>query len=141
MTEQIVGTLYGVGAITEVEAGGASRRRRCLYFSESAFHRYPDVDGAIIVGPAGAAFHMNDYGRRFDRVRQSQLACFFAQQSAFYDKHAMESQCDCLVADFAMDRRDPHAVVEQLNQKYPNLKLQFTKWHRYEAFGGVFPLK
>ena len=45
MTEQILGTLYGVGAITDSEAGGAFRRRRCLYFSESAFFKHPDLDG------------------------------------------------------------------------------------------------
>jgi len=136
MTEQIFGTLYGVGAITDSEAGGALRRRRCLYclyFSESAFHKHPDLDGAIVLGPDGIRLYMNDYGRRLDRVRQSGLACFLAQHNLLYDKEAMESRSDCLVADFEMDRTDQNAVLDRLKQKYSNPRLQILNWHRWEG--------
>ena len=134
MSEQILGTLYGVGAITDSEAGGAFRRRRhCLYFSESAFFKHPDLDGAIVHGPDGIALYMNDYGRRLDRVRQSGLACFLARHNAAYDKEAMESRSDYLVADFEMDRTDPNAVLDRLRQKYSSPKLQIVNWHRWEG--------
>jgi hypothetical protein len=128
MSEQILGTLYGVGAITDSEAGGACRRRRCLYFSASAFFKHPDLDGAIVLGPDGIALYMNDYGRRLDRVRQSGLACFLAQYNVVYDKEAMESRSDCLIADFEMDRTDQNAVLDRLKQKYSSPKLQIVNW-------------
>jgi hypothetical protein len=134
MVEQILGTLYGVGAITDYEAG---RRRRCLYFSESAFYKHPELDGAIVLGPDGMALYMNDYGCRLDRVRQSGLACFLAQHDAVYDKEAMESRCDCLVADFEMDRSDEQAVFARLQLKYSTRKLQVVNWHRWEGIARV----
>jgi hypothetical protein len=133
MSEQILGTLYGVGAITDTEVGAECRRRRCLYFSESAFFKHPDLDGAIVLGPDGIALYMNDHGRRLDRMRQSGLACFLAQHDVVYDKEAMESRSDCLVADFEMDRTDPNAVLERLKQKYSNRELQLVNWHRWEG--------
>jgi hypothetical protein len=126
-------TLYGVGAINDSEVDGTCRRRRCLYFSESAFFKHPDLDGAIVLGPDGGALYMNDYGRRLDRVRQSGLAKFLAQHNVDYDKEAMESRCDCLVADFEADRRDAHAVFNRLKQKYFSRKLQIMNWHRWEG--------
>ena len=137
MSEQILGTLYGEVAITDSEAGGALRRRRCLYrclyFSESAFFKHPNLDGAIVLRPDGIALYMNDYGRRLDRVRQSGLACFLAQHNAVYDKEARESRSDCLVADFEMDRTDPNAVLDGLKQKYSSPKLRIVNLHRWEG--------
>ncbi len=135
MSEQIIGTLYGVGAITDCGADGGSRRRRCLYFFESAFRKHPDLDGAIVLGPDGVLLCMNDYGLRLDRMRQSGLACFLAQHNALYDMAKWESDGDCLVADFEADRADEQAVFERLKQKYPGLKLQLVNWHRWEGIG------
>jgi hypothetical protein len=134
-SEQILGTLYGVGAIVDRKT---SDHRRCLYFSESAFHKYPGLDGAIVID-GGAALHLNDYGPRLDRARQSQLARFFAQHGALYDKETMESRVDCLTADFEMDRADEHAVLEQLKAKYRNPNLQLMHWHHCEAIWTLFP--
>ena len=86
-----------------------------------------------MLGPDGIALYMNDYGRRLDRVRQSGLACFLAQHNAVYDKEAMESRSDCLVADFEMDRTDQNAVLDRLKQKYSSPKLQIVNWHRWEG--------
>jgi hypothetical protein len=133
MSEQILGTLYGVGAISDSEVDGTCRRRRCLYFSESAFYTHPDLDGAIVLCPDGIALYMNDYGHRLDRVRQSGLARFLAQYNVLYDKESMVSRCDCLVADFKMDRRDAHAVLDRLKQKYSSRNLQIVTWHRWEG--------
>ena len=137
MHEQILGTLYGVGAITDSESGGKCRRRRCLYFSESAFYKHPDLDGAIVVGLDGIALYMNDYGRRLDRVRRTGLACFLAPHEVVYDKEAMESRCDCLVADFEMDRRDPHAVLERLKKKYSGRNFQVVNWLLWEGIARI----
>jgi hypothetical protein len=133
MAEQILGTLYGVGAVTDSEGSGNCRRRRCLYFSESAFYRHPDLDGAIVLCPEGIALYLNDFGRRTERVRQSGLACSLAQHLALYDKEAMESRNDCLIADFEMDRTNEHAVLDRLKQKYSSRNLQIVNWHRWEG--------
>ncbi len=137
MHEQILGTLYGVGAITDSETGGECRRRRCLYFSESAFFKHPDLDGAIVLGLDGIALYMNDYSPRLDRLRRSGLACFLAPHEVVFDKEAMESHCDCLVADFEMDRRDANAVLGQLKKKYPGRNLQVVNWQRWEGIARI----
>ncbi|MCK4660319.1 MAG: hypothetical protein KAV82_12420 [Phycisphaerae bacterium] len=133
MSEQIIGTLYGVAAITDCGPAGENRRRRCLYFSESAFYKHPGLDGAIVLDPEGVSLYMNDYGRQRDRVRKSGLACFLAQHNAFYDMAKLESDFDCLVADFEGDRADEKAVFERLKQKYPGRKLQYMNWYRSEG--------
>ncbi len=137
MHEQILGTLYGVAAITDCEADGKRRRRRCLYFSESAFHKHPEVDGAILLGVDGISLHMNDYSSRIDRVRRSGLACFLEQYKVVYDKEAMEDRCDCLVADFEMDRSDVRAVIERLKEKYHGRNLQAMNWQRWEGIARI----
>ena len=139
MAEQILGTLYKVGEITDTTISTNTRKRRCLYFHESVFHKFPELDGAIVVSPAGVALHSNDFGRRPHRLRQSRLANFFVKHSSYYDKHSMETSCDCFVADFDMDRRNIIEVANQLNRKYSDRRLQFMEWHRYEGIGVVFP--
>jgi CheY-like chemotaxis protein len=137
MFNQIIGTLYGVGAITDCGPDGGSRRRRCLYFYDSAFYRHRELDGALVLDSKSAVLCMNDYGRRLDRVRQSGLACFLAQHKAFYDMATWERDFDCLVADFKMDRADRPAVLERLKQKYPGRKLLLMNWYRYEGLGAI----
>jgi len=135
MSEQIMGTLYGVAAITDRGPDGVARRRHCLYFSESAFHRHPDLDGAIVLDAQGVGLYLNDYGRRVNRVRESGLARFLAQHSASYDMAELESRADCLVADFDMDRANREAVLDRLKQKYAGRNLSYMDWHRWEAIG------
>ncbi|HUU86108.1 MAG TPA: hypothetical protein VM243_21635 [Phycisphaerae bacterium] len=139
MSEQMIGTLYGVGAISDCGADGGCRRRRCLYFSDSAFHRHPVLDGAILWDRECVALYLNDYGRRLARVRRSRLACFLAQHNALHDKDTMESRSDDLVADFEMDRTDEQAVLERLKEKYPGRDLQQRNWQRWEGIGVSSP--
>jgi hypothetical protein len=137
MHEQILGTLYGIGDMTDIEAGGERRRRRCLYFSESAFYKHPELDGAIVLGPDGIALYMNDYGRRLERVRRSGLACFLSPHDVVYDKETMESRCDSLIADFEMDRKDVPAVFARLQKKYSDRNLQMVNWQRWEGIANL----
>jgi len=132
MVEQIEGTLYGAATINDHEPGHC-RRRHCLYFSESAFFKYRDLDGAMLFGPASVALYVNDYGHRIDRLSRSGLGQFFARHQALHNRYSMEKDGDCLVADFDMPRSDPEVVFARVKEKYASRHLQLGNWHHYEA--------
>lgn len=133
MSEQIIGTLYGVGAITDEGPDGGRRRRRCLYFHENLFRKYPALDGAILIEPDGVMLCMNDFGHQIDLLRKSALASFLGSHNACYDQEIWERTTDCLVADFAADRTNEQGVLELLRQKYPERNLKLMHWHRWES--------
>jgi hypothetical protein len=143
MTEQIIGTLYGVAAIiddTDVGADNAGQLRRCLYFNDSVFHRHPELDGALVLDDAeNVCFLMNDHGHQLDRLRRGKLACFLAQHNALYDAPTWEKRGE-LVADFEVDRADGEAVLARLREKYRDRKLHLTNMVHWEGIA-VIPLK
>jgi len=117
-SKQIYGTLYGIRWIVHVDSAGQNVSRKCLFFSHSAFHRHPELDGAIVIDQGDVSFCLNDFGRRVERVRQSVLGRYFAQRGALNDAATLEASGGFLHADCCLDRKDEHAVLEYVKEKY-----------------------
>ncbi len=116
--KQIHGTLYGIRPIIYGDSSGRCVSRDCLYFSHSAFHRHPELDGAIVIDQESAGLCLNDFGRRVERVRDSVLCRHFAKKGALSDAASLESGRGFFWADCGLDRKDKHAVLEYVKNKY-----------------------
>ena len=116
--QQIHGTLYGIRPIIYVDSSARNVSRPCLYFSHSAFHRHPELDGAIVIDQSSAGLCINDFGRRVERVRDSVLGRAFTKKGALSDAATLESGGGFLWADCGLDRNDKHAVLEYVKDKY-----------------------
>ncbi len=115
---QILGTLYGIRSVLDGAEPGKSEPAQCLYFSHSAFFRYRrELDGAIVIDDGSVMVCLNDHSRRIQRLRQSGLGFFFAQQGALNDARALEER-GFLLADCDVDRNDEEAVCRYVADKY-----------------------
>jgi hypothetical protein len=116
--KQFRSTLYGeVDLITHME-GGQAVARPCFYFSFSEFYRLPDVDAALtILGPR-CRMYLNDFSRRLDTLRVSQLYQTIDQSGAVVDPKRLESAEDAFIADCDIDRRDQDSVLSYVKDKY-----------------------
>jgi len=119
--KQILGTLYGLRAIVFVDSTSQTVSQDCLYFSESAFHRHPQLDAAILIDSTGVALMLNDFGLRIDRARRSLLSRFFNERGALKDAATLETR-GFFWADCPLDRRpipgNEGQVLEYVKKKY-----------------------
>lgn len=131
---QIIGMLYGVTSIVDLDASGPLTSRDCLYFHHSIFfkHRY-NLDCVLIFDNADAGLLLNDFSPRRDQVRSSRLGRYFGDLGLLHDASKVERERGFLVADCAVDRNDHFGVLKYLAKKYNMRKPIYLTPHDYAA--------
>ncbi|WP_291319352.1 hypothetical protein [Desulfonatronospira sp.] len=121
-----------------LDRGTGGRAYACHFFRESDFWRYRnELDGAIVSrqvahDQVNVSVLLNPYSLRADRLRTGTLLAS-VERAALVDVVAEEAERICLIADCAIDRRDPGRVLDYVCEKY-RLDLLRVPIQRY---GGV----
>lgn len=111
--QQFLGTLYG---LTNVCGPDDLSLMPCYYFRNSAFFRWPKLDGAIVGTLGRFKLCVNSYSPQADTLKYSSLAERFA--TAVTDPRDLEARGEAYVADCHIDRRDEQGVIRYLQRKY-----------------------
>jgi len=115
---QLMATLYGSTRIFQLNH---RVMRTCYFFRNSDFYRYRDhLDGAVAAhingNTATVKLCLNPYSPRWETLRDSPFARNF--KLGLIDPAAEEKAGEAYIVDSDIDRRDEHAVIAFLEQKY-----------------------
>jgi len=110
---QFLGTLYG---LTDVVGPDSHPLIPCYYFRNSAFFRWPELDGAVVGSVRHGTLCINTYSPRAHGMRSSSLARMFG--TAVTDPGDLEGRGLAYIADCALHRRDENGVLQYLQGKY-----------------------
>lgn len=113
--KQAFATLYGTTNIYDIQDN--SFVRECYYFHDSVFFRWREqLDGAFVMVDGGGALYLNTHSPRIHALRESALVKAF--RDGVVDPEELEQAGASLIADCAIDRKDPGAVIQYLAKKY-----------------------
>jgi hypothetical protein len=87
----------------------------CYYFRNSAFYRWPLLDGAVVGTLDHGELCINSHSPRGDLLKSSAFAQIFGTVT---DPRDREAQGRAYIADCKGDRSDVQGVLQDLQAKY-----------------------
>lgn len=117
--KQILYTLYGIEDIIFQRLDDQQKKcGQCFYFTHSEFHRFPQLDAAIVERRAGFTLCLNESSRNHDRFHQSVLVRQFRERKGAVTPKERERGNNCLLVEGDLDRSEPKVVLEHVRSKY-----------------------
>lgn len=117
--EQFRATLYGMTNIFDLDS---SRSIRCYYFHHSDFYRWREMlVGAVLSTLDHLQLCLNTVSPRLQEFRRSPLVQILT--SGLLDPERLEREGSAFIADCDVDRNQPGAVLQFIQQKYKRSKL------------------
>ena len=118
--KQIVYTLYGIEDIVFkcVDAQREMSGLLCFYFTHSEFHRFPQLDAAILERRGGFTLCLNEFSKNHDRLCQSGLVRQLRGRKGILIPKEWELRNNCLLVEGDLDRSKPEVVLEHVKSKY-----------------------
>lgn len=98
------------------------------------FHRFPDLDAAVMQQEDGLQLLVNPYSNRKEVVRSSRLHQYFAAGGAVIDLDRLTSNKDHFILRSDLDRADETAVLAELARQHPGYAFAFSNM---QAFTGI----
>lgn len=131
---QIESTLYGTVELLSASSDGLGAiATSCFYFTFSEFFNLRSVDAALIFIPDGSKVYVNNFSRRVQEFRTTNLYQIHAGQRAVCDPEIIESQGAAFIADCDLDRREESALIKYINRKYDVECIYTFKPKKYTA--------
>ena len=110
-------TLYGMTRIYDFSKGADIHAYPCYYFYNSEFYRGKNVlDGAMISGGDEGQFLINNYSKKYDNVKKTNL--FNIIGKGVVDPLALEEKKEAYIADCNIDRNKKDLIINYLQNKY-----------------------
>lgn len=120
--DQFRATLYGSTRVWSLDS--REGHRECFYFRNSSFFTYSDaLDAAIVGSLQSSQLFINSLSPRYQKLKTTALATLF--DSAIVDPIEQEILDFAYIVDGKVDRGNPTAVLQFLENKYKVKKLQY----------------
>ncbi len=115
--DQIAATLLGIRMVL-VESAGVKRERACVYAGHADFHRFQDIDGAMIEVGGPMILMLNHFSPREAAFAASPICKIVG--SAVFDVTKVRKNAPFYVVDGDVDRNSDDALLGFLREKYPD---------------------
>lgn len=111
--------LYGLEDLVAIRsARKPPETRRCYYYSQSDFPRFPGLDAAILSTREAGRMCINSFSPRREQLRMSRLYEILAQSSAVQDPEMEEKRGHAFLIDRRINRSHTGEQWSFLQKKY-----------------------
>jgi len=137
--EQMESNLLGRRAVSLVR-GEEFRFARAYLVTRTDFHKYTDLDAAVVRYREGERLLVNPYSTHKEALRSSRLYRDFVAQGVVTDLDLMESNEDhFILRDERVDRSSEKEVLEALTRQHPDRRFMFSHLHAFKGFVQIDP--
>jgi hypothetical protein len=105
-----------------------------LLTGRTDFHRYPEIDAAVLEDERGFRLLINPYSPRRGLVRKTRLHCHCGRFNAVFDVEALESTDQHFVLRSDVDRADDAAVLEALAEQHAGYRFTFASTSYFKGY-------
>ena len=116
---QVHDTAFGATNLVRMTTVGEASSVHCYFFHRSIFHTHPQLSGVVLDTGSHVALLVNPFAKRLAEFRRTGFHLWFDKdEGGVVDPFRLEAAGVAFVADCAIDRRNEHAVLSYLKQKY-----------------------
>jgi hypothetical protein len=125
LLSQLLATVYGAVRVQATRQDNTSFETLCLYFGNSEFYRYKQLNALVAWGTDGLTFLVNDLSHTYETFRETRLYQLLDRESLeTVEPYRLEKEGYCMLVHGSVDRGDTAAVARHLMQKYGLVHLQ-----------------